>query len=287
MALKIRSRIRLSGRKTRYFNFMDNERNEFGIWTGKDIYHDVLHAHRLRVFGFDTKDTSRQLRMLENEIKIRLRITSHEVFIIGELLSMAKQICTEKGIRFKLWIIKAFSFSYETANNFMNVYKYCLGHRTIAALLPLSLLYKIGAPNFPQELREYIFQTFSKLESITDSILKRMLEKYKAGGIEAVEKDIENYTTLTTAESQIFNCFDQAENTLRSLDSFHDSIVKWGNRQSYVVYDSQVQTMSPLVQEINNGILQAVESAINTVETAVASAEEKFKAYRKALGEAM
>ena len=58
---------------------------------------------------------------------------------------------------FENWCKEKFSFSKQTANNFMNVYIRCLGRPEIVRTLNKSILYKLASPNFPDELRENLF----------------------------------------------------------------------------------------------------------------------------------
>jgi len=78
------------------------------------------------------------LDWIAREIHIRLRIAKNEIFKIGELLVNAKTLCQQQSIAFKDWISDNFDFSYETAHNFMLVYKNCFAVRNLALKIPVS-----------------------------------------------------------------------------------------------------------------------------------------------------
>ena len=96
-----------------------------------------------------------QLSHIKEAIKIHTKLTALEIFKIGRLLTLAKQICWENKISFGKWFQENCKFSYKTAINFMHVYKYSLAIISIAINIPPSILYKICTPGFPEELREF------------------------------------------------------------------------------------------------------------------------------------
>ncbi len=116
----------------------------------KNIYDQALDLEIERTYGLTKLEPNEQLDSIETEIRVRIKITAHEIFVIGGLLILAKTACRKEGIRYKVWLKDKFDMSYETANNMVNVYKNCLGMRSIAIKLPISILTKIGASNFPR-----------------------------------------------------------------------------------------------------------------------------------------
>lgn len=114
----------------------------------KNIYDQALDLEIDRTYGYAKLDPKDQLDSIETEIRVRIKITAHEIFVIGGLLILAKTACRKEGIRYKVWLNDKFDMSYETANNMVNVYKNCLGMRSIAIKLPISILYKIRSSEF-------------------------------------------------------------------------------------------------------------------------------------------
>jgi hypothetical protein len=62
----------------------------------------------------------------------------------------------------------------------MNVYTQCMGIRDVAMHLPISILYKISKPSFPEELRYYLLSE-RNLEDISCNHVDRLYKKYRKG----------------------------------------------------------------------------------------------------------
>ena len=209
-----------------------------------------------------------QLEQLKKEINLRVKITKNEIFKIGELLNYAKNLCQQEGIKFQEWISKNFDFSYETANNFMNVYKNCFGFRSIAMNISPSILYKIAAPSFPDELRNYLFDT-DNLNKITNGKLKEIVQKYKEGGFEAIQDDIEEFNRGLLIEKHTMYTFDEVENALRTLDSLVKKIEMRGiSRGKCFRFEDQIEDDEPEAIEINSKLINALREAIKILEKA-------------------
>ena len=121
----------------------------------KQDYDRATYLRLVRIHSYPYGHEARLPDIVE-EIYYRVRITKKEIFNIGELLVEAKQIVGHGN--FKKWIADYFDFSYETAKNFMNVYAACLAEPDVVTTMKASVLYRISAPGFPEDLREYIFE---------------------------------------------------------------------------------------------------------------------------------
>lgn len=213
---------------------------------GKTLYAEVESYERKRIFG-EQKEIygPHQLEQLKKEINLRVKITKNEIFKIGELLIHAKNLCQQEGIKFQEWISKNFDFSYETANNFMNVYKNCFGFRSIAMSLKPSILYQISAPSFPEELRNYLFDA-DNLNKITNGKLKEIVQKYKEGGFEAIQDDIEEFNRGLLIEKQTLYTLDEVENALRTLESLVKKIEMRGISHKHCPrFEDQIENDEP------------------------------------------
>jgi hypothetical protein len=138
-------------------------------------------------------------------IKQRTVIIKKEIFHIGELLTEAKQIVGHGN--FKQWVADTFDFSYETANNCMNVYKACLGHPEIVTTIKASVLYKIAAPGFPTDLREYIFEHGNS--RYTNSDIQDLLDRYKAGELDLGSAEVKKFFNQNQKWQQLGPIFDR------------------------------------------------------------------------------
>lgn len=183
------------------------------------IYHSALKLEKIRVHEFNLMEPEKQLESLKNEIQVRLRITAQEIFLIGELLILSKQICRTGGFKFQEWISENFTFSYETANNFMNVYKHCLGYRELAMQIKPSVLYKLASPGFPNELRRYLFEE-TRIDELTNGRLRRITEKFKAGGFKAIQEDVERLSRANLVYQQTSFIINEIENCYRTLEHY-------------------------------------------------------------------
>jgi hypothetical protein len=156
------------------------------------IYEEAIRLEVKRAYAIEKYEPKKVLNHIIEEINIRTKITAHEIFKIGELLTIAKRILHENGLSFKGWIRTNFDFKYDTAINYMHVFQNCLGMRSVAVNIPLSKLYKIAQPSFPEELRDFLF-TQDNIDKMTDLDLKELKEKFKEGGFDAIECKIEKW----------------------------------------------------------------------------------------------
>lgn len=231
------------------------------------LYDVAVSFERQRMFGISTLSPETQLEILLKEIKIRVKITKSEIFKIGELLIHAKKICQQEGKGFQDWITNNLDFSYETANNFMNVYKHCLGVREIAMNVKPSILYQISAPSFPDELREYLFDA-EQLNEMTNGKLTEITRKYKEGGFEAIEDDIEALNSGRLAIKQSTYTLDMVENALRTLEALKDKIEGHSTGRDIVPFEKQIKSHEPEAFDVNSKLFTALQSAIDVLDAA-------------------
>lgn len=252
----------------------------------KSVYATVQEYEQETMFmyaGYETKD---KLLHIVKQIKARIKITKQEIFKIGELLCMAKKECQQEAISFKEWIGENFDFSYETANNFMNVFKQCLGTRNIALQVPTSILYKISSSSFPDTLRDYLFAK-GNLEKMTNGELKKLIEKYKKGGIEAVEKDITELNRGNLIFRQSNYTFDMCENALRTLQGLKRQIENQGGTGGLINFDEQTTWQQPEASEVNSKLHNALNTSIQTLETALSESRYIINDYMQGIEEIM
>lgn len=172
-------------------------KNTLPAFLRNELYAEAESIRQDRICG---KGIS--LDSIEDEIRVHTRITQREIFIIGELLFIAKDICRQRNIRFKTWVNESFDFSYETAKNFMNVFRNCVGWQEMAEGIPISILYQVASPGFPDQLREYLYDR-GGLEKISGTGFKRLLQKYREGDIDGVERYLDDLGASYTTKEQI------------------------------------------------------------------------------------
>jgi len=131
------------------------------------------------------------IESVAEEIHLRLNSIKKQIFEIGGLLYSVKRL-VEKGT-FCDWIKDNFPFSHKTANNYMNVYKACLGLPEIVDMFKPSILYEITNPKFPEELREEIFSSVKgQVVDLDKKELLEVLVKYQKGEIALKSSKVRN-----------------------------------------------------------------------------------------------
>lgn len=111
-----------------------------------------------------------------------------DIYRIGELLVKAKKILKHGG--FTEWIDTNFEFSSQQANNFMNVYRHCLGRPELVKTIKASLLYQITSPGFPEDLRKHILSNGKNLKRIKGKEFRKVYDKFKKGELDLESKEI-------------------------------------------------------------------------------------------------
>lgn len=254
--------------------FYEREKNEASGIFLKSLYDNADWLEETTLFELQGLDPETQLNHLKDEIIVRVKITKQEIFKIGELLSKAKKICQEQKTGFKDWIEENFDFSYETANNFMNVHKHCLSHMKIALGIPTSILYKISSPSFPDELREYLFDK-GNITEITNGQIAKIVDKYKEGGIESIEEDVQQLSDDILVHRQTSYTLDMMENTLRTLETIRSKIECRGGKKinAFIPFEDQVGYHQPLAEKVNMLLYNALNNSVELIENAVAEAQ--------------
>lgn len=225
------------------------------------------------VFDLDVSKPESALAQIVDYVKFRIRLTKREIFKIGELLCRAKKVCSVNNIGFKDWIEENFDLSYETANNYMNVHRQCFGVQWIAEAIPRSILYKISKPNFPEELREYLFET-ADFNELTNGKLTNIKKKYDDGGLESVEVDIEEISRASLANRQIKRRMDLVENYLRHLNEIICKYKGDYTGATPVEFEKQLTSLEPEAVEISRDLMVVIEKAYDMVDTAYEEAKE-------------
>ncbi len=247
------------------YNFSYEQRDPDKTWYIPTMYDQVLTFEEERVFFSDNIS----LEALIEEVKLRIKITQNEIFQIGELLCIAKKKCSVEKISFQQLINDNFDFSYETANNFMNVYKNCFGIKGLVYKIPVSILYTISKPNFPEELRQFLFDE-GNLEKMTNGKLKKIIELYKEKGIEAVEPEIEKVNHITYTHRQSSYTFDIIENALRTLEDLKKKLInRGGSKFNGWIWEKGIENNTEEAREVNTRLLDSIEKSIEMMDSAL------------------
>jgi len=255
--------------------FYDDE-HRAAAYLNHSLYKEVSLIEEWRIFHWGLED----IEIIEEEIKCRVKITKHEIFKIGELLMIGKKLCQKYNKRFQQWIEDKFDFSYETAKNFMNVWKNCFGYRNWALNVPTSILYQIAMPKFDDNLRKYLFEN-GNLEKMTNGRFKQLLAKFKQGGWEAIEEDmLEINRYIGGIRIQYNYTLDMCKSALRTLEGLKSKIEKHGQESNeFIDFIGSAQRSEPEAGEINEILYEAIQDNITSLEKAIVEADEILDEY--------
>jgi hypothetical protein len=211
--------------------------------------------------GGSTGGGAGRLSFIVEEVKTRIGICKREIYFIGELLTEAKRIVGHGD--FQRWIDDTFEFSYQTANNFMNVYKYCLGQPFIADTMKASVLYQISTSGFPKDLRAYLFEDESGrkwFENMKDADRKEMLRRYKAGELDLNDEGVKRYFNWNRRMVSMGDALDTVALCLKDLNRHKENINTVGGvlAPGYVNFSQDLQ-----VAEQMNKAIDSIDRCMN------------------------
>ena len=238
---------------------------------GRELYSEAASSEDKRLSELNRQDPKTELESISQEFKIRTKITKNEIFKLGELLCRAKKCCRILHQDFGEWVVDNTDFSYPTAHNFMNVYTQCMGIRDVAMHLPISVLYKISQPSFPEELRFYLLSE-KNLEDISCNHVDRLYKKFRDAdyNFSAVEGDVKQINRLyyvfraTDSNLKIF------VRALRGLEILYGQL-KYSYDDVLVGDPNEIE---PEVIEINLHIQQAFRRSMHMFERRIKESEE-------------
>jgi hypothetical protein len=243
-------------------------------WMRTNLYEEALRQEKTRIFESSSDVTESALSQISEEIKVRVKITQHEIFKIGELLYQANKLCKQSDKNYKEWIEENWYFSYETAKNFENVYKNCLGFRNIAVNMKPSVLYKVASPSFNEELRDYLFEQ-GNIENLSNGNLKRIKEKFNEGGFEAIQDEVEQMSSDTLAIRQASYTIDIVNDCLKKIEEYKVKIEHRGKSISpFMSYEKSFNRDEEDARNINKKLHNAIENANEILNKAHQEAEE-------------
>jgi hypothetical protein len=261
-------RIKFNDWPTEYFFEEEYKLLNSSLKDKGTIYDKAMKMEIKGAYELDNLTPEVQLNRIKDEILIRTKITALEIFKIGGLLRLARRACRLGGIGYKEWIRTNFDFSYETANNFMNVFTQCLSMRSIAVKLPLSILYKISAPSFPDELRDYLF-TQGNIDKMTNEDLSGLVEKYKEGGFNAIKENIDTWNHDYNAFRQTKFVVDRCTGILIDLRNLIKQInQKFGYYKAYSGNQERRELM-PEANKVNKKLLDSLYSASSIIDKTI------------------
>jgi len=130
------------------------------------------------------------LDSIKEELKARSQGFKFQIYEMGKLLCEARKILPHG--QFIPWINENFEFCYRTAFNFMKVYRVCMRHPEVVKYFNPSCLYVITKPDFPQDLRQALFNGVKGYVDIKEKDLVELALNYKNGKIKTTDKEVQD-----------------------------------------------------------------------------------------------
>lgn len=127
---------------------------------------------------------------VQEELKVRGQAFKYHIFEIGRILCELKRILRHGS--FQDWIDNNFDFCYETANNFMKVYRACMGHPEVVEYFNPSCLYVIAKPDFPADLRQALFEGAKGPVDIKKVDLVKAAIQFRNGEVKTTDKVVQD-----------------------------------------------------------------------------------------------
>jgi len=225
---------------------------------------DDCRNSRQRNFGNDPLNQN-QLSLMVNEVNLRVQNIKRELYEIGRVLTEAKKIIGHGG--FQDWIEANFDFKYPTANNFMHVYKHCLGRQQLVEDFKPSLLYILTAPKFQENIRELFFKHAGFFKKIGNKAAKEIAIEYANGEYPPDHPKVKALIKYLEDQDSCDGYNDHLKKSLGSLNDLHDTVINevesmsWPSlkgHQKTQLTDTQHKEISKLIQKM----LESVETLI-------------------------
>lgn len=209
------------------------DRTEYDFPTGqRELVINVDELETKQDFFSIEERKSSCLGEIIRQVNEKISNIKLKTFEIGCMLTAAKKI-VEHG-EFQKWIEDNFDFSYPTANNFMNVYRYCLGRPDLVVKMKPSILYQIASPKFPEDLREYIFENWNYLEEIKTKPLQEICTRFKNGEIDLDSPEVQQLVSYRQDldshelyDHKIRKCLRKLENICVEFKKSVNSMKNW------------------------------------------------------------
>jgi hypothetical protein len=188
-------------------------------FTQKDLRDDLAEDEAFRLYDMVT------------EINERVTRFKREIYEIGRVLTEAKDMLGHG--RFIKWHRANFDFSYPTANNFMNVYKHCIGYPELVQTIKPSVLYKIASSKFPKDLREFLFENHHRLDDISNEKINRICKLFKDGRIDLKSHEIQDLIKYKENSAKYCQFEQEVENCLEALEKFYLKVANLALKMPY------------------------------------------------------
>lgn len=133
------------------------------------------------------------LASLGKEINIRVGCMVDQIYEIGRLLTDAKSLLSHGD--YLPWVDSLGLFSRRAANNYVAVYRVCVGAPELLKLFKPTLLYHICKESFPEDLRKFLLEKAVGVYDGTKGQLLAFQQDFAAGVIDLESKEALEFFT--------------------------------------------------------------------------------------------
>ncbi|MDX9918335.1 MAG: hypothetical protein RBT15_10055 [Gudongella sp.] len=247
----------------------------------KALYDEAISQEDITLFEAEAMPPEEKLKHLTSQFDNLTKIGQLTVYQQGETLVKIKKTCRELNQSFVDYVTEMLRISPKTATSYMNVFYYCFGHPDIALRIPPSILYKVCTESVDDEIREFLFSS-GLLENITNEDCKKLLERAKTEGIEAIEKEVDEINRDQLIYHQAGYSLDLTNSAFKMLRDLKEKIERRGRKTNngIVEFTVQIESDQPEAYEINSKLHSAFEQAMIIIETAISESSELLNAYK-------
>jgi hypothetical protein len=236
---------------------------------------EEIRKQRLELFKDDPR-SDKQLPLMAEEIRERGKAIKVQIYETAQVLTEAKDLM-EHG-KFKSWIRdQEFDFSYQTANNFMNVYRTCLGRPDLVQTIPASLLYQIASSGFPKDLREFILENADGLKKIKNKEIRNIQKRFKKKELSINSREVQALVEFREKNKQARAYAAEVTETIVQLEDLSKIIAKRSSTIAWPPFPGKDRT------ELTEKHAQQAEDLINDMIGDIENLRPTFKRVKRIL----
>jgi hypothetical protein len=238
----------------------------------RHIYKEAQNVREERMLDCHKGNPDKQLIAIVEEVKLRIKITQQEIFFIGEMLTLAREILKQNKRSFSDWIDANFDFGYHTAINFCNVYTACVGFLPNIQHVKPSILYKISSKGFPKDLREILLFD-DLLKDISNPELTEIYTEYQEKGFNAVKSRLQAMSHHTLTYEQCAPFIDNLRKTEYHLKCVEEKISKDTGHTP----KKWIKGASPIADEIEAIVIESIDQCLKIISEANQEVDKRLQ----------
>lgn len=213
--------------------------------------------------NLDKGNKEQYLESIVREIGLRLCAIKENIFEIGHLLTEIKSLLYGK---FQKWGEENLPFSMKTAQNYMNVYRQCLGMPELVSLFKPSILYHVCSHRCPERFRQELFSNARGAYDFSLKEFMKVLVRYTNGEIDIESAEVQDLLKSQKNHKTNQTCISELKKVKRELEGRLNNIKKLNESSS----------VNPLITEEGNLEEEKYEEIEDMLEGFVSKIESKI-----------